>query len=78
MPDDRMRIGDVISMKGNGVPVELEPMFWRIVEDRPDGWRLDGPYVDQACTQRYHSPAASAAYRITQAQLEADLHAGEQ
>jgi hypothetical protein len=54
-------VGDVISVKGSGVPKELEGKFFRVEGFEADGSvRLSKPYSDQACTVRYYSKAVNA------------------
>jgi hypothetical protein len=47
------KVGDVITVKGTGVPKELEDKFFRVESDEMP-IRLSRPYEDQACTRPYH------------------------
>lgn len=45
-------VGDVISVKGPSVPVECEAYYFQVKEIWLDRIDLDGPYRDEACTDK--------------------------
>jgi hypothetical protein len=52
-------VGDVIQLKGAGVPKVLEPAFWRVTgfQANANGGtpavELSGPWKDECCTERF-------------------------
>ena len=49
-------VGDVVQMKGAGVPKELESAYWRVEIVHPDGLvQLSKPYEDEALTRYYYA-----------------------
>ena len=58
MDEPDFKVGDVISMRGAGVPRELEDKFFRVEDITEEGPRLSPPFEDQQCTRRYYSEAA--------------------
>jgi hypothetical protein len=52
---ETFKVGDIIQIhRGTGVPKELEGKYFRVLARDRHGWKLSLPYIDAACTRRYH------------------------
>ena len=50
-----LKVGDVISLGTySSVPKEYGQKFWKIKALREGDIELEGPFNDQACTERFH------------------------
>ena len=67
------KVGDILGLRGTGVPQHLEDCFWRVAAVTETGADMDGPYMDRDCTRRAcrgcggpvsHSMGSSACRRI--------------